>query len=203
MPEGISCVILAGGLNSRFNNILKANIEIAGNSILNRMLDSTKGLFDETILVTNSPENFNLQHDILLVSDIFLKRGPLGGIHAALKSSSCQAIFVFAGDMPMLNRSIIEEEIRFYKDQNCDVVVPRIGELIEPLHAIYDLSILKELEKLLMTDGNHAVRKFIKSLNIRYFELPSSEENLRAFTNINCPEDKLKFENEDPETYNR
>jgi molybdenum cofactor guanylyltransferase len=196
---GISCVILAGGINSRFNNIVKANIEINGSSIISRMLDATNGFFVETILVTNTPDNFNWLQDVIIVSDIFPKRGPLGGIHAALKASSCDASFVFAGDMPMLSHKIIGDEIKFYHDRNCDGVIPRIGELIEPLHAIYNKTILTELEKLLIQDGDFAVRKFIKSLNIRYFKLPPTEENKRAFTNINSPEDKLRFESDYPD----
>ena len=41
------------------------------------------------------------------MQDEILGAGPLGGIHAAMKASSNDSIFVFAGDMPFLDKDII------------------------------------------------------------------------------------------------
>ena len=42
-----------------------------------------------------------------IISDHFLNMGPLGGIPPALLDTTKEAIFVFTGDMPMLDREII------------------------------------------------------------------------------------------------
>jgi molybdopterin-guanine dinucleotide biosynthesis protein A len=40
-----------------------------------------------------------------------LKAGPLGGIHSALKASTKESLFVFTGDMPLLDKEMIVRQI--------------------------------------------------------------------------------------------
>jgi molybdopterin-guanine dinucleotide biosynthesis protein A len=185
----ISGIILAGGGNRRFNSITKANIVIDGKRIISRIIDTIRDIFDEIIIVTNTPGEFKEFKNYKIVSDQFLNVGPLGGIHAALKASSNDAIFVFAGDMPLLDKRLINRQIDFYFSNKCDVLIPSIGELIEPLHSIYSISVLKSLEEYLSGDHDYAVREFIKILDARYLQFEGSEENKNAFTNINSASD--------------
>jgi molybdopterin-guanine dinucleotide biosynthesis protein A len=165
MIQNISGVILAGGANIRFNGIIKANIVINGKTIISRIIETIKDIFDEIIIVTNTPEEFIEYPDIKLTGDQILKAGPLGGIHAALKASSKEALFVFAGDMPLLKKEFIVRQIDFFNSNKCDILVPRIDQYIEPLHAIYNISLCKTLENYLKSENDFAVRKFLKELN--------------------------------------
>lgn len=190
----ISGVILAGGANSRFNGITKANVVLGGKSIIERILETVEALFSEIIIVTNIPEEFRKYSDLKIVSDIILNKGPLGGIHAALKASGNESVFVFAGDMPLLNRKIIASLIDIYLSQEYEVMIPAIGKNIEPLHSIYNKTVLPELEEFLSGKNNFAVRDFIKRVNAGYLNLENSESVRMAFSNINSPEDALIFE---------
>ena len=100
MPNNISGVILAGGANKRFGGITKAKVVIDGLTIISRIIFVIEDLFSEIIIVTNRSEEFRDLISFKIVEDQYLNAGPLGGIHSALKSSSEDAIFVFAGDMP-------------------------------------------------------------------------------------------------------
>src|SRR5450759_2128051 len=126
MVHNISGVILAGGANKRFNGITKAKIVIDGKTIISRIIDTIGDIFDEIIIVTNTPEEFKEYTNFKLVSDKFLKIGPLGGIHAALKASSKEAMFVFAGDMPLIDKRVITRQIDFFNSHKCDILIPRI-----------------------------------------------------------------------------
>lgn len=194
MAGNISGVILAGGENRRFNGITKSKIVIDGKPIISRILDTINEIFNEIIIVTNSPEEFKEYCNCKIVSDHFLKVGPLGGIHAALKGSSKEALFVFAGDMPLLDKKLILSQINYFDDHKCDILIPRVSQYIEPLHAIYSIGILKTLEDYLGGNQNCAVREFILKVNVRYLELGDSEETRRTFTNINSPLDVLLAE---------
>lgn len=189
MIHNISGVILAGGANERFDGMTKANIVIDGKTIISRIIDTIKDIFDEIIIVTNTPEEFKEYINYKIVSDQILKAGPLGGIHAAIKTSSKEALFVFAGDMPLLDKKIIIRQIEFYNSHKCDILIPRINTYIEPLHAIYNISIIETLEDYLTGDHDYAVRKFYKRQNVRYMQLKGSEEISNAFININSPAD--------------
>jgi molybdopterin-guanine dinucleotide biosynthesis protein A len=189
MENGISGVILAGGDNKRFGGILKSNTIIGGETIISRIIGTVRDLFNEIIIVTNTPAEFRECIHCKIVKDEFLKAGPLGGIHAAMKSAVNEAIFVFAGDMPLLDKRLIVGQIDAFNMGNFDILVPRIGRNIEPLHAIYRKSLLNDLEIFITGGKNRPVRDFISAAKVSYFDLQESEESKRAFTNINSPED--------------
>jgi molybdopterin-guanine dinucleotide biosynthesis protein A len=194
MIVNISGVILAGGDSKRFNGITKSNIVIGGKTIISRITDTISEIFDEIIIVTNTPEDFKDIGNCRLVNDKFVKAGPLGGIHAALMESSKNALFVFAGDMPFPDRKLILQQIKKFNTRKCDILVPGNKKFIEPLHAIYRKSILKPLEDYLEANQNFAVREFLKSVGVNYFEFEDRELAKKAFTNINSIQDILSAE---------
>ncbi|MEI6048011.1 MAG: molybdenum cofactor guanylyltransferase [Bacteroidota bacterium] len=185
----ISGVILAGGVSKRFQNTTKANIVIGGKTIMSRITETLQDIFEEIVIVTNTPEEFKKFDNYTIVTDQFINAGPLGGIHAALKASSKEALFVFAGDMPLLDKKYIIRQIDYYNSHKCDILVPRIKSYIEPLHAIYNLSLIKVLEEYLTRDHDNAVRAFFKVVNVRYMQLEDTEETKNAFMNVNSPDE--------------
>jgi molybdopterin-guanine dinucleotide biosynthesis protein A len=194
MIKNISGVILAGGANNRFKGKTKAKIVLEGKTIISRIVDTISEVFSEIIIVTNTPDKFKEFSNYILTGDHFLNAGPLCGIHAALKISSREAIFVFAGDMPLLNKELIVRQIDYYNNTKCDILVPEIAEYSEPLHAIYNISVLKRLEEYLSGDHNFAVREFIRQVDSAYMQLENSEYIRNSFTNINSPSDILLVE---------
>ena len=189
MDGGISGVILAGGAGRRFGGIAKPNIPVNGERIISRIIGTIEDLFSEIIIVTNAPSEFSDLSRYKTAGDHFQNAGPLAGIHSGLKSSENDAIFVFAGDMPFLNKEIIAEQIRQFRLNESEILIPMIGELIEPLHSIYRVSVLERMERFLAEGKNRSVREFISEMHADYFILQDSEENKRAFTNINSQRD--------------
>lgn len=189
MVHNISGAILAGGASKRFDGLTKAKIVIGGKQIINRITETIADLFEEIIIVTNTPDEFKEFNNYKIVSDQFTGAGPLGGIHSALKASSNDELFVFAGDMPLLNKKYIIRQINYFYTNKFDILTPMVDELIEPLHAIYSKSIVKVLEEYLAADHNYAVREFLKLQNVGYIPFKVSEETKKAFTNINSPSD--------------
>ena len=166
MKNRISGVILAGGTNKRFGGKTKANVVIGGKTIISRMISTISDLFDEIIIVTNNPIEFKDLTQYKIVQDLFLKAGPLGGIHAALNASSEDAIFVF---------------------------IPKVDQFIEPLHAIYRKTVLNDLEIFLSTGKSKAVRDFLSEENVGYLQISDTEKTELAFSNINSPSDLGKI----------
>ena len=195
MYSDITGVILAGGANKRFGGITKATVMVGGKTIIKRMTDVLDKLFEDIIIVTNTPEEFSEYKKYKIVNDIITKAGPLGGIDAAIENTFNRAVFIFAGDMPFLNTKVIELLINNYKKGEFDAVVPRIGTFIEPLHAIYNVSAGESLKAFLTTAENHSAQNFLKKLNVNYIEMENTAELKSAFTNINTPDDLSYFEN--------
>ena len=193
MANSISGVILAGGTNKRFGGITKSNVVVDGKTIISRMISTIGNIFDEIIIVTNKPEEFREYIQYLIIEDQYLKAGPLGGIHAALKTSSEDAIFVFAGDMPFLDGKIIIDQINEFIKRQHDVLIPKVDQFIEPLHAIYRKSVLNDLERFLSEGKSRAVRDFLSEVNVGYLQMPKTEKTEIAFANINSPSDLEKI----------
>jgi len=191
MKKNISGVILAGGAGKRFNGSIKPKIIVEGKTIISRILESFDGLFDEIIIVTNTPDEFYGFSSCKITGDQFVDRGPLGGIHAALKMTVSEAIFVVAGDMPYLRKDLILRQIESFEKGNCQVLIPKINNFIEPLHGIYSKSILNRLEEYLLNNSDNAIYKFISLTDVGYMEIGDSEDSSKAFTNINYPSDIL------------
>jgi molybdenum cofactor guanylyltransferase len=189
MVSDISGVILAGGTSKRFNGIIKAKIVIDGKTIISRIIETMSDIFDEIIIATNTPDEFQEYNEYKIVGDQFLNRGPLGGIHAALKESEREGIFAFASDMPLLDKEIIIRQMDFYNTNKYDILIPQIEQYIEPLHGIFNRTLIRILEDYLEGDNNYTMRAFFKSVDAHYFQIEGSEKNRRAFTNINSPSD--------------
>jgi len=189
MTGKISGAILAGGAASRFDGRVKSKIIIDGETIISRIISVIRDIVDEIIIVTNNPEEFEDLNFCRIIKDEILNAGPLGGIHAAMKASSNKAIFVFAGDMPFLDRNIILGMIEVYKKSDGDALIPKVGEYTEPLHSIYNISLADHLETYLNNDQSLAVRDYLRSLNVQYIQFEVSEKNNVAFTNINSASD--------------
>ena len=122
-----------------------------------------------------------------------MKAGPLGGIHAALKASSEDAIFIFAGDMPFLDKEIISDQINEFNKRGHDVFIPKVDQFVEPLHAIYRKSALNHLERFLLEGKSRAVRDFLSEVNVGYLQMTKNEKTDIAFVNINSPSDLEKI----------
>jgi len=185
----VSAVILAGGANKRFNGKTKANIQISGVRIIARTIKVLHDLFDDIIIVTNTPDDFKGYKHYTLVPDEIKNVGPLGGIHAAMQVAKNDAIFVFASDMPCISSEIVKRHIEFYNKRKCDAAIPRIKDFKEPLHAIYNKRIFDNLNTFLNGANKYSIENFIKDLNVRYHNLEDLEEYRKAFININTPQD--------------
>ena len=185
----VSAAILAGGANKRFQGKTKANIQISGVRIIARTIKILHDIFDDIVIVTNTPDEFKGYKHYTLVPDEIKNVGPLGGIHAAMKAAKNDSVFVFASDMPCISSNLIRQHIEFYQKRRCDAAIPRIKDFKEPLHAIYSTRIVEKLDDYLKNAHDYSIESFLKNLNIRYHNLEDSEEIRKSFININTPQD--------------
>lgn len=185
--KNICGAILSGGKNLRMNGVNKAFVKINGFPVIRRTIDLFKKMFNEIILVTNSPEEYIMyKRDAIIIEDIIRNVGPLGGIHSALCRTSKTAVFFVACDMPFLHNGLIKKQMDYFNRTNCDVLIPSLGQAIEPLHGIYKKSINNKLERFLKTNKNYAIRNFLKKVNVECIDFSKYGD---MFKNINTPGD--------------
>jgi molybdopterin-guanine dinucleotide biosynthesis protein A len=186
-------IILAGGKNLRMGQN-KAFLEVQGERIIDRIKRILVDLFDEVLLVTNSPPDY-LDLNLRTVTDLYREKGSLGGIFTGLFHASFSHAFVAACDMPFLRPALISHLVRL--SPGYDIVIPRTEDGLQPLHAVYSRKCLPFMEDLLRK-GNLKILDFFHQVKKR--EVPSGEilpldPQLASFLNLNTPEDLTRIQN--------
>ncbi len=186
----MAAAILAGGRNSRMSGHNKAFIHINGIAIIDRTERLLKEIFEEVIIVTNSLQHFKpYEKEAVIATDIIKDIGPLGGMHSALSTTSRESVFFVACDMPFLHNEIIRNQIDCFNRVNCDCLIPRIGNFIEPLHAIYRKSLKDKIQNFVRASTGYSVKSFLETTDAYFWDLENSALNRKIFRNLNTQQD--------------
>lgn len=189
MKSETTAVILSGGKNSRMNYKTKAFLDINGKTFIEKRIEKLDG-FKEIIISCNDFELYSGFTDkCKLVADIQKDIGPMGGIYSILKQTQAEKIFVVAADMPFINSDVIDTMTAM--EFSGDALVVCSNGYIEPLIAIYKISILDKLEELI-ANGDYKLMNLINGVKTSYFYV-KDDKTLR---NINTPEDYSNLMNE-------
>jgi molybdopterin-guanine dinucleotide biosynthesis protein A len=186
-----SAIVLAGGRSRRLgdNKVMKT---LGSKNLLEQVLSCVASLTDEIIIVTAEERlvpGVTGYSDLRVVTDIYPGKGPLGGIYTGLKVSANFLNLVVAADMPFLNRALLSYMLGLAND--VDLVAPRVGSQVEPLHAVYTKGCIAAIEKMLK-EGELGVHKLFPRVNVRYVdedEIRRFDPEQRSFFNINTEGD--------------
>lgn len=187
----ISGVILAGGESFRMGSD-KSLMPIHGARFIDHIYRRMTSLFDEVLIVTNSPQ---LYADLPArkVPDIYLGRGVLAGIHSGLKHARHEQVFVVGCDMPFIDPEVVR--VVCASGTSTDVVIPVHAERVEPLHALYSKSCLEAITARLDA-GDKRIISFFPEVLVKeigpecWHEI--DPEGL-SFCNINTPDEYFRL----------
>ena len=189
----ISCIVLAGGEGKRLGTD-KAFLRIGGRVLIEGIVEKMARIGDEVIIVTNSPQRYG-HLEARVVGDVYPGKGALGGIYSGLKAARNHHSLVVACDMPFLDLRLLRYMILLSPGQ--DVVIPRVGGLTEPLHAIYSKQCLQPIERVLAA-GSLQIIGFFPEVRVCYVEeqeIKLFDSQCLSFFNINTLADLEKARN--------
>ena len=184
----VTGVIQAGGKSTRMGGRPKALMELGGRRIVERVVAAVAPVVDGLLIVTNTPELYAFL-GLPMVADVYPGGGSLGGIYSGLKAAPGDAAFTVACDMPFVHLDVV----RLVVDRagEGDVVIPRVGDQLETLHALYAKSCLPHIEERLVAGRLKIVGFFDR---VRVVEIPEVEvaryrDPAVVFMNVNTPEE--------------
>jgi len=187
----ISCIVLAGGKGLRLGQ--NKALEVIGNRSLLQWVVSGLSFFNsDIIIVTATKQSFSQFIDypkLRTITDIYPGKGPLGGIYTGLAASDSFYNLVVACDMPFLNQALLSYMIQI--SASFDMVTPRVGDMVEPLHAVYSKGCLAPIEEMLK-QGNLKVYELLNLVKVRYVdaeEINRFDPKHLSFFNINTEAD--------------
>jgi molybdopterin-guanine dinucleotide biosynthesis protein A len=143
---------------------------------------------DDVLIVTNTPALYAFR-GVPMVPDAYPDHGSLGGIFSGLAAASGEAAFTVACDVPFRHSPVARLVVA--RAGEADVVIPRVGEQLETMHALYAKACLPHIEARLKARQFRIVGFFD---GVRVAEIPEGEvARLRApevvFMNVNTPEE--------------
>lgn len=188
--QPLSCIILAGGKNSRIGRE-KAFLRIGESTIIEEQVSSLKKIFEEIIIVTNNRNKFK-NMDVKVVTDIVANAGPMGGLMTGLSVSSNIHCFVIGCDMPLINLELIKFMIDNINEN--DIVIPLSSRGKETLFAIYSINCLETIKRQLELK-NLKLIDILKYHKVRYVsekEIIKFDPEEYSFFNVNNPNDYEK-----------
>jgi molybdopterin-guanine dinucleotide biosynthesis protein A len=184
----IAGFVLAGGQSSRMG-VDKASIEWQGRRLLQRALDLLAAVAPRVAII-GAADKFSSYGTV--IEDHFVGRGPLAGIHAALRSPiAAECNVILAVDMPLLSEGFLRFLLEQAAASHAVATVPRTSEGWQPLCAVYRREFASLADSALRL-GRNKIDPLFAEIDMRVIQ----ENELRnfgfspdIFRNLNTPED--------------
>jgi len=185
--SGVTAFVLGGGKSSRMGSD-KAFLRVGDETLLSHALKAAGAAAGEVRIVGDAKKFAGFGR---VVEDIYLDRGPLGGIHAALASSTTELNLMLAVDLPFIGPELLKYLLSRARESGAMVTVPRACGGLQPLCAVYRRGFADVAEQSLR-EGKNKIDSLFAGVEICVIE---EEELIRAgfaaemFRNLNTPEE--------------
>lgn len=196
----VIAAILTGGRARRFHGRDKSRLVIDGRPILERQLELVGPVVSDILIVTSDARAASFAGiraaagapPVRVTVDRYPDSGPLGAILTALDSTSADAVFVIAGDMPHVTRPLVDALAALHAGPGSPAAtVPASARGLEPLCAIYGRAAEAPLRAALDA-GRLALQDVLPDLDPRVLPLDAvvrAGDPDTLFRNVNSPGD--------------
>lgn len=180
-PCDVTGVILAGGRSRRMGTD-KAMLDFHGVPFIRRIADVLLEVFPRVVVSCAAGDGYSFL-SLPEIKDIYPDCGPLGGIHAALRSCQTPYIFVLSCDVPFISKALVHDIL--VNAESGTISIAEADGQIHPLIGLYPQHILPRLSDTLKR-GHCRMTTFIngdvhRSIDVGRFR--------NEAMNINSPED--------------
>ena len=178
-------LVLTGGRSRRMQRD-KAGLEYAGKSQLARAMELLSPLVARCFVSVRHDQIHDPQRAAYdTITDIKPNLGPIGGIHAALRSYPDHAWLILACDLPFLDRTTLQHLIAHRASTRIATAYrSSFDAQPEPLCAIFEPRSLQIIEQSLAQD-QQCPRALLSRSDVELLEPPTA----RALDNINTGEE--------------
>jgi molybdopterin-guanine dinucleotide biosynthesis protein A len=172
---------------------------IEGGRLIDREVSVLSHL-SPNILIITTPEKMPLfptaEFKQRIILDIYPRKGVLGAIYTGLKYSATPYVLFVGCDMPFLSLDLLKYMVDEARSNCYEAIVPRLGSMIEPLHAIYSRTCLPVIDDLLKSDRLKLSDLFdlVKTRYICEAEIDKLDAQHLSFFNINTKDDLRRAE---------
>lgn len=167
----VTAILLAGGSSSRMGTE-KGLVLLDGKALVEYALEALQTVFEKIIISSNS--NAFDGYGWPVVADEFPGCGPLSGIFSGLKNIETEYAFVLSYDMPFVGPELIMKILQYRHEYQ--VVLPVVNKIAVPVCALYQRSVLPQIETNLQLNKLKLIR-IVDELSHFNIALSSNDEN--------------------------
>jgi molybdopterin-guanine dinucleotide biosynthesis protein A len=180
----------------------KGSMIIQDKPMIKHILSTLNHQINEVVIVLNDATRISKYNEFINPNDYSFKllfcedeikdKGPMPGIMAGLGKVNGDYALVLPCDSPYVSADYINT-IFSEIDEGCQAVVPchdlenRL-KTSEPLHSIYNINIIPEIENLIGEDVLH-IKGLIEKIDTKFVFIDNKKIEKKEFRNLNRPED--------------
>ena len=186
----LGLIILAGGRSSRMGRD-KAALPRRGATLLTDLLLRSQAVaFDEIVVSANRPPDLSsippeLAARVCVVADDCQDCGPLGGMEAAFRASTCSYCLVLSVDLPFYDFSPVKQLLpELAQMPPIDLFLPMSESRPQPLAAVYRRGPALEAVQAALNAGKRRVLSIADALTVRILDDAGTPI---LYENVNTP----------------
>ena len=186
-------VLLAGGLARRMGGGDKPMRQIAGRTILDRVIARLESQCDGLILNANGDPTRFAAYGLPVIADTVKDfPGPLAGILAALDWAATnrpdvEFILSAAADCPFLPRDLVTRLHRARREQNAQLAVAASAGQSHPVIGLWSVALREDLRQALVVEDVRKIDRWTARYRLSTVTWPT--EPLDPFFNANTVDD--------------
>ena len=182
--SGVSLALLAGGQSTRMGED-KAFAPFRGGTLLEWMRNRFAQLFPYAFVVAREPARFH-HLGLPVVTDALSESGSVVGVYTAVLAAPTERVLCLACDMPFVTPRFLWELAD--RSEGLDVLVPRHGDYVEPLCAVYGKRTLDPYRQLITSGGRRLIGIYA-DVRTGYLDIDDGRHGDpdELFMNLNTP----------------
>ena len=179
--NGITGLVLAGGLGRRMESRDKGLVEFRGMPMVAHVAERLAPQVDSLIINANrSLTEYGAFGYAVISDEVGGFAGPLAGLHAGLKHCATPFIVTAPCDSPFLPTDLVARLYEALQENIAELAVVKTGDQAQPVFALYSATLLPSLTRFLESGGRKIDAWYSTH---RVVEVPFADES--ALANIN------------------
>jgi len=177
--------VLAGGGSRRMDGRSKALLDLAGQTMLQRVIDRLAPQAASLVLSVDRQREEYCAFGLEQVPDLRPDCGPLGGLASVLAraAGAWEWVLLAPCDAPFVPKDLGRRLYQAVGRAQATVAVVRYGSRLQPVFSIWHVSLLEVVRKSVMERGMAGFRQFLGERDYCILEWPEAGAN--PFFNVN------------------
>lgn len=189
--KDLTGIVLAGGKSTRMGQE-KGLVSFRGKALIQHAITCLENLSIPILIVANEPAYQQFKHPVF--PDLYLQKGPLGGIYTGLMHSKTEKNIILSCDTPFVPSDLLCHLVE--QSHSHPITLATFNTEPQPLIGVYKKALLPNFKAFL--DQNQLKMRYIcEELAAQNIELAGHEKwgQPHFFFNINSPDELKQLEN--------